>query len=657
MRGIVGSGALLFVTVLMAFAIPSVAFPQDLYGIIGAGGGAEEGRLIKIDGHTGDFVPLQNTGIKGATGMTYNPNKHVLYVTTLGIGLIGGIHEIKLEPFGVTQIAWPGGSYAIEYRFVDDMIYRQENGGINKLAKYDPDGNFIDFLGLATYLYEGLAVRPSDGKLFGVGLKESAGQYWLCTIDTTGQDDPLESDIGPTNENSSNCQIYDLAFVPDGRLFGSDGANLVNVNTSNGEVTRQLSFDFGPVRGLAYIPPDVVGPIDVWMKDCAADTGESPSVPSPCEVAYKSPDIWVDNNNDMIIDAPVVGEENILRAKVRNRMIGTADNVSVKFFYRDNTTGLYFPSGATPIGEDLVTVPPNGIALASVKWTVPPPPSSGGHWCIGVLLNHPGDPLPDPAPDARNHNNIAMANIWYIAGRANEQELLSFTVSTGGRSGFGLQPWPRQFIIEVKADLPPRWSWTLEGMPVDAPFVLKLGDERKAELKVKVAPDAAPHSGGFVEVRQVDVKTGMVVGGLSYTLYEDHRPPAKIGDLRASLVDGSVVLSWGPVRTEAETGLSERVAYYEILRDGRVVNKVLRDGDSNIPGFQWKDPIQPTGPTRYAVRAIDEGENVAAPSNESAIFNVSGATAPCKLFNWITWLLLVIVLLLAALLIRCSLKT
>ncbi len=59
----------------------------------------------------------------------------------------------------------------------------------------------------------------------------------------------------------------------------------------------------GPIVGLAVVADFTPGPVDVWMKDCLEDVGDIPSVPGPpCTVAFKSPDIWIDNNQDMILD-------------------------------------------------------------------------------------------------------------------------------------------------------------------------------------------------------------------------------------------------------------------------------------------------------------------------------------------------------------------
>jgi hypothetical protein len=332
---------------------------------------------------------------------------------------------------------------------------------------------------------------------------------------------------------------------------------------------------------------------------------------------------------------------------VRNRQTGTAQNVSVKFYYRDNTTGLVFPDGANFIGEATVTVPPNGVALASVLWSnLPSPPSTGGHWCIGVVLNHPNDPAITPAVIPPDDNNVGIANIWFIAGRAGEHVALSFKAGTGGKGGFGLRPWPRDFTLQVDDRLPAGWTWTLTGVQANQPFSMRLGEEREVQLQVSPPANAAPHSGGTLAVRQVDVATGRVFGGVQYNLYEDHHPPEAVGLLHVSLVDGSAVLSWDAVTREAETNLAERVAYYDVLRDGNPVARVVRDADPSQPGIQWTDPHPVSGTAIYTLRAVDEGGNISTLSPAATV-----TFKPFKLFHWLTWLLLILILILLILLL------
>ena len=390
------------------------------------------------------------------------------------------------------------------------------------------------------------------------------------------------------------------------------------------------------------------GTVDVWIKDCEADDGDTPSYPAPCPEYWKSPDIFIDNNGDMIIDAPVVGMDNILKAIVRNRGSGIAQDVSVSFYYRDNTTGLVFPDGATLIGTTTITVPPNGAALASTVWTnLPAPPGTCGHWCIGVVLSQASDPPITPTAPPYADNNVGIANIWFIAGRAGEAVVLNFRVGTGGRSGFGLEPWPRDFVIKVDARLPVGWTWTVEGIEADKPFTLKLGEERAVQLAIKVAGDAAPHAGGTIEVRQVDIATDRDFGGVHFNLYEDHRPPDRVRGVLVALANGRVVLTWEPVRLEAGSGLKERVAYYEIIRDGTVIAKTFTDEDPLQFGMQWSDRAAPPGKPTYAIRVVDEAGNVSEPSpGVTLLIPGSKTIEPVTLFNWLTWALLILVLLL-----------
>ncbi len=545
-------------------------------------------------------------------------------------------NTVVSAPFGF----WGQKSYAMTYRYVDDLLYQMESYPSSSfISRWDASGNWIDDLGFLEGItaIQGLAVQPSDGTLYGAGFN-SFNENFLFIIPTTDAVSTLITvmEVGPTSRN-----ILALSFLPDGTLMGSDGANLLQINPSTGYVSTIGPFGFSDILGIAAASDLTSASPDVWLKDCLADIGDVPSVPEPpCQVAFKSPDIWIDNNQDMILDEPVYGEINKLKARIRNRGNGVAENVSVKFYYRNNSTGLHFPEGAIDIGEDIVTVPPNGQALASVDWDIPVPPTEGGHWCIGVVLDHADDPIPIPAPSTKDHNNIAMANIWHLVARAGEEEYMSFVLGTGGSGGWGLTPWPRDFILEVDVNLPVGWNWELENITADDTITLKLGEEREVKLKVHAPDNAASHSGGSIELRQVDIATQQVVGGLSYNLYEDHFPPEPVQEPNASIEDGYVLLSWEEVRKESETGLRERISYYEILRDRKVVAKAVVDQDPTKPGYQWKDSTRLYGSADYSIRAVDLGGNVSEVSQEVKI------TTPFKLFNWLTWLLLILLIIL-----------
>ena len=242
--------------------------------------------------------------------------------------------------------------------------------------------------------------------------------------------------------------------------------------------------------------------------------------------------------------------------------------LNIDLYYRNNTTGLVFPDGANLIGSSVVNVPPNSSALVSVPWTNLPTAPSNGHWCIGAVLNQPNDPAISPAVIPYEDNNVGIANIWYIAGREGERMDISFSAATGSKSGFGFTSWPRDFILRVKQDLP-GWTTTIEGVEAGSPFTLQLGEEKKITVNVDIPEGVKSHIAGTIKVEQVDVETDKVVGGVMYKIYEDHHPPKRVNKMAALVGEKSVVLNWEPVRIEEKTGLEDRVAYYEILRNGK----------------------------------------------------------------------------------------
>lgn len=614
------------------------ASAETLYGVV-----SFEGSLVTIDTSTGAATVVGNTGLTAPCGLAYATNQNILYAVECYGG--GKLYIIDHDTAAATPVLGTGWSFGqgLAYRQVNNSLYAPQFF-TREVARINPvTGTYIETIGEIgspgeLIVLGGLTVRPSDGALFAGGSRVAADL--LFTLSTTPGTTPLETEVGPTNRLTSS-----IAFHTDGTLYASDGDYLYTINPSTGAVTEigAHGADIGFIAGLSFVTPPVAGSIDAWIRDCGADTGNTPSVPTPCPVVYMSPDIWIDNNEDMIIDSPVIGADNTLRAVVRNRDSGTAQDVTVSFYYRDNTTGLVFPNGAALIGTDTVTIPPNGTTVASVTWeNLPAPPTTGGHWCIGVVLNHPDDPAVTPVGSAGADNNVALANIWHLAGRAGESMSLDFGVGTGGKSGFGLQPWPRDFIIKVNNQLPQGWTWNLEGIQADQPFTMKLGEERQVKLNINVPDGAAPHSGGVIDVQQIDITTNTIVGGVNFNLYEDHNPPQKLRKVNAVLVDGQAVLTWPPVIKEANTNMRERVAYYEVTRNGQVVAKVVRDQDPCKPGMQWIDKAVIDGDVTYTVRVADEGGNMSA---VSTAVSVKGPTEQ-QLFNWLTWLLMVILLLL-----------
>lgn len=421
--------------------------------------------------------------------------------------------------------------------------------------------------------------------------------------------------------------------------YGEDYIGATISATLNNGVNLSGTFDMVDLW-VAMAQAGVSGQmVDVWIRDCYSDGGEVPS-DTDCPQWYTSPDIFIDNDFDGILDAPVYGEDNILWAVVRNRGTDFAQDVNVNFYYRLNTTGLVFPDGANLIGSTTTDVPPNGSAQVWVPWNGLPYSPQAGHWCIGAVLNHPGDPAITPAVAGYEDNNVGIANIWFIAGRAGERLDISFSAGTGGESLFGFERWPRNFILRVINELP-EWAMAMKGANPGTPFSLQRGEEKKVHLEVNIPKETKAHTAGMIKVEQVDEETGKVVGGVLYSIYEDHRPPQAINEVTALVGEKSVQLSWEPARIEERTGQEEKVAYYEIFRNGQPYAKVLRDEDPFAYGMQWTDRHLSGTRLAYAVQAVDEGGNVSAQSPAAEVTLPGGA----GLFNWLTWLLLILLLL------------
>lgn len=636
------------VFIMMVIIVPCMAEDPVLYGIVRYGDIIDAGYLISIDLSTGDATPIDRTTVSWPGGLAYSRNTGILYaVDALG----GQVSIINPNDGSTTDLPFSTGIFgpeALAHRYVDNLLYTTSTDPIPNLYKIDAaSGVNLEVVGsVGAGGVDGLSVRPSDGVLFGAGTDGVDEILFTLSIEP-GPFPTIRNYIGDTGR-----VVRALAFHPDGTLYATDGEFLFTLDPATGGVIEEIGAfgaDIGHVTGLAVATPYTPGPVDVWIKDCSDDDGTVPSS-DLCPQWWTSTDIWIDNDNDMEIDAPVVGEDNILKALVRNRESGTTSDVGVKFYYRDNTTGLTFPDGADFIDEDIVTIPPNGIALASVVWEdLPAPPSTDGHWCIGVVLDHSDDHNILPAVLPPNDNNVGIANLWFIAGRSGEDVTLDFNVGSSSKSGYNLKPWPRDFIIRVIDELPDGWGWTLEGIAADEPITFRLGEIRAVKLKVQVADDAPPHEGGAVKVQQVDVLTGKIVGGVEYNLYEDHMPPEAVQTVKGSVIDNKVELTWQPVLKEFETKLKERVSYYEILRDGKPTAKALRDENRFKTGIQWTDTETACGKSTYAVRVVDEGGNISEASPDVML------TVPCdnSVFNRITLLLTFLILILLVLLIIC----
>ena len=369
---------------------------------------------------------------------------------------------------------------------------------------------------------------------------------------------------------------------------------------------------------------------DVWIKDCDADVGTVPSTP-PCTSVCQGPDIWIDNDSDGIMDAPVVGAVNRLYIRARNLGPATATNVTASLYYRNSSTGLSFPTGANYIGNvSPLVIPAGGTAIGWVPWTVPAPPTYG-HWCIGGIVTAPYDPQTfETSPD---DNNVCFVNIWALYNRAGDPIPPKDAIAEPVIVDFLVRnPYPiiDFFVLDAENDLPGGWLTEFfvdEIIPVSIPYTLFLIPQQERLIRMVVTPgeDAQHGDGGTVIVKQYGENypsPEALVGDITYPIAVDLYKPDSITDLEAVKDGIRILLQWTPVTTDVSGG-EENIACYNVYRgdtpdfepgmDNRI-GRVAVDENEALAGFQWYDE-NPKGNIYYIVRVEDEAGYESGNSN------------------------------------------
>jgi hypothetical protein len=164
---------------------------------------------------------------------------------------------------------------------------------------------------------------------------------------------------------------FDSASVPSSIAY-NDLPSGVEVRNISGCGSQQILADL-----IVGVDPFV--DVDLCMRDCGTDVCTEPS---PCDKFWASPDVYIDNNVDGIIDPPADGLENRLFARVRNVGATRASNVHVDFYYTDPTMGIDFPSDGSLFGSyNIPLIGPGGSEVAGVLWSIPLPPPSPSLCC------------------------------------------------------------------------------------------------------------------------------------------------------------------------------------------------------------------------------------------------------------------------------------
>jgi len=147
---------------------------------------------------------------------------------------------------------------------------------------------------------------------------------------------------------------------------------------------------------------------------------------------YLSPDIWVVPGNDPSgpPGSPMAGQAAYLWAHVANT--GSTDAVEVRVdFYWANPALQVTRSNATLVGSAFADIPAGGTqdALCLVPWI--PVMVNDGHECLVAVVNHAGNPLPSPLPDAFDpptYPQVAQKNLTLLVARM-YAAMLTLTIS------------------------------------------------------------------------------------------------------------------------------------------------------------------------------------------------------------------------------------
>lgn len=197
----------------------------------------------------------------------------------------------------------------------------------------------------------------------------------------------------------------------------------------------QLAYfrQHSPLRGQEGVANRIA---DLWIRDSPADNGQQ-GRRAPW---WTSPDILVDafpfdGNPDV---NPVYDHPNRIWAVVRNRTNQRVDNVYVRFYWADPSTGLpaaswnlipSIPGHANPVGP--LSINPNAsVETGYVEWT---PSAAPSHQCLLAIAYVNDDPRdvnnPDPLVypfDIPFDNNIAQRNVELVE------------LPAGGNGGFAI---------------------------------------------------------------------------------------------------------------------------------------------------------------------------------------------------------------------------
>jgi hypothetical protein len=370
----------------------------------------------------------------------------------------------------------------------------------------------------------------------------------------------------------------------------------------------------------------------VWIKDCENDDGTEPSY-SNCPQHnsiwgwWRSPDIWVDNNDDGYQDMIRPGEINQVFVKARKFGSDEVENVHVDLYYKKQRPFFFrFPSGASQIPPGKIISIQNDFDIIQFNWYAPEIPGLIKNYVIGSVLHVPVDDEVSSVFPARD-NNIALISIRRLYPRVGQP------IPKGNESA--IEPTityflignpydePGELILDAQIDTPQ--DWTIEFFDaaehvLELPYQVSLTANEEQTIKMIVSPDEDAQHGdeGQVAVMQFEADgypdSEAITGAITFPIKVDLYPPAAITDLEVMASNGTIELQWTPVSLDVE-GNQENTACYNVYWGSSpdfvpgIENRLGRpavDQNQEKPGFQWYDDDIGKAALYYIVRVEDE---------------------------------------------------
>jgi len=244
-------------------------------------------------------------------------------------------------------------------------------------------------------------------------------------VDLEEADGLAQLDASPTNYGDAG-DLYPGTTA--NTVF--NGASNPNSNDNSTIATQVSVANISSLGNIMYADLGVTtasGSPNLIVRDCLGDTGAEPL--GLCLASFShSPDIWIDNNDDGITDAPIIGQVNHLYVRAWNAGTPTSA-VTVTCYFNDPSLGAIYGMGgpALPIIDTVTGLPyftlssmgtafpaPGGTGYQGyINWFIPPSPSGYAPYSIGCVVENPADPQWSPIPYM--DNNLGHCNYGQLS--------------------------------------------------------------------------------------------------------------------------------------------------------------------------------------------------------------------------------------------------